>query len=389
MKRLFLLSALVTLACSGEAAVSNLDPQDPEVEGPASPDAPEPSDPVADPRSPVGGHVEESGSVFDGSDEPAYVEQTALYTGLGDGDHWLVAAGDNLLFADTAGERLLEISRTSGKLSVVASEQPGVAWLSSDAGVGYWATQSDAGATLQFKDLRSGRAGSLAEGIQVPEGAVVGDGVVVWQDWASSGIVGVALDEPGRVVTLVADASAHAPAIADGFVYYASERDQGSIRRVALDADFQTQDSELVRGQLGQKISKFGNHSARDLQVVDGDIWFTSGVEGGSVWHIADEGTLENVGGTNLRARSLTVANGQAFWVTYSGSSDQRDGSLWAAPLRGGVETASEAQSIEPRLVAEHVGWVEHLVVAQGALFFTTSRVPGVFSVERILEASN
>ncbi|MGE0324593.1 MAG: hypothetical protein AB7S68_19900, partial [Polyangiaceae bacterium] len=337
-----------------------------------------------DPRSAVGDDVEEGGSVFDGSHEPAYVEQTALYTGLGDGDHWLVAAGENLLFADTTGDQLLQISVSSGKLSVVASEQPGVAWLSTDAGVGYWATETDAGATLQFKDLRSGRAGSLAEGIEVPEGAVVGDGAVVWYDWASHGIVGVAMDEPGRVVTLVADASAHAPAIADGFVYYASERDHGSIRRVALDADFKTQDSELVLGQLGQQISKFGNHTTRDLQVVDGEIWFTSGVEGGSVWHIADEGTLENVGGENLQARGLTVTDDQVFWVTYSGSSEQRDGTLWAAPLRGASDEVGKAQSAQPRVVAEHVGWVEHLAVAQGALFFTTSRTQGLFSVERL-----
>ncbi|MCA9639242.1 MAG: hypothetical protein KC492_01075, partial [Myxococcales bacterium] len=87
---------------------------------------------------------------------------------------------------------------------------------------------------------------------------------------------------------------------------------------------------------------------------------------------------------THKYARNLTVVDGQAYWATYGGSFEQRDGTLWTVPTHGRVETASEAASGEPRVVLEQVGWVEHLAVANGTLFYSTSRIPDVFSVERL-----
>lgn len=310
----------------------------------------------------------------------------ALYTAEGTGDHRLAMAGERLLLAEPERDRVLELSLANGDATTLAASQSGAYWLGSDGERVVWTTSDEQGAAFRVQELRTGKQTLLASGIEQPEFAVFAEDVVVWQDWSSHSLMGVAVDEPERIVTLVSDVSAHSPAIDGGFLYYASERDQGSIRRIELSSGLASEEdaSELVVGQLSQRVPGFGNFRTRDLQVSAGSFWFQQGVEGGAVWRIDSNGEIVRIGGEQVRARQLTLSEGWAFWVTYSGSDDAREGTLWAAPAGSGLGSTQAAQSQAPRVAADHVGWVQHLVVRNGSAYFSTSRVPGVFSVEKL-----
>lgn len=417
MKRLFLLTAIVTLACSNEAPSTNdSDPQSPEAEVPNAPADPS----LEGHQGPNASETESgcSGETFGRDCEPVVEEcladtesdpencgacgnscdggscvagecrPPALYTAEGTGDHWLAMAGERLLLAEPERDRVLELFPAGGEASTLAASQPGAYWLGSDGERVVWTTSDDQGAAFRVQELRTGKQTLLATGIEQPEFAVFAEDVVVWQDWSSHSLLGVAVDEPERIITLANDVSAHAPAIDGGFVYYASEQDQGSIRRVELSSGFAGAEdaSELVAGQLSQRIPGFGSFRTRDLQVSAGNVWFQQGVEGGAVWHIDANGEIESIGGQQVRARHLTLSKGWAFWVTYAGSDDAREGALWAAPAGSGVELGSvqASESQAPRIVADHVGWVQHLLVSDGSAYFSTSRVPNAFSVEKL-----
>ncbi len=417
MKRLFLLAALFTLACANENAPSLSDPGAPE--GDDAVDTEAPSVDVGHQNPSATGTPEKCpGAALGATCEPAVPECTAditsdpdncgacgnscgggscvegtchptvLYTGAGDGEHWLAVAGGRLLFADASEGEVLAVSRASGDVSVVAEQQSKPSWIGADGERAAWATNGATGGGLQLWDLRTGQTSVLAAGIDVPDSAVLGSGMVIWHDWTSGSIVGVVNDEPNRVVMLVNDGSAHAPALSDGYLYFASERDGGSIRRVDLQQDLETGDQaadQLVIGALGQTVPKFGAFATRDLQVADdGGIWFVHGTAGGSVWRADASGSVERVGEVS-NAHDLTISGGLAYWVTDSGSEDARDGTLWATPLQRDIPAAESGElvSAQPRAVATQLGWVDHLAIVDGVAYFTTTRTAGLFSLEQ------